>query len=271
MTVRAVVTPHAMYAVTGTGYKPAGSILLNGQKVNPLTQSDLVAALNASVLCNGAELSQDEHDTWSIVGDPTEGALLVAAQKAGVNLSAVRDDHPLVAELPFDARRKCMSMVRRLTSEHLVVYTKGAPDVVLQFCSTGLVNGAVVPMDTSLMDAMLQANERLAGEALRVLAVAMRELPDSETALTPEVVEHDMTFLGLIAMINVVISLYYYLLVIKAAYLTEPRDETGPLVVSPSIRILAAALASGMVVAGFFPTYLMEIADSAARVLLSGR
>ncbi|MCE5192396.1 cation-translocating P-type ATPase, partial [bacterium] len=202
MTVRAVVTPHATYAVTGTGYKPTGSILLNGQKVNPLTQSDLVAALNASVLCNGAELSQDEHDTWSIVGDPTEGALLVAARKAGVNLSAVRDDHPLVAELPFDARRKCMSMVRRLTTERLVVYTKGAPDVVLQFCSTGLVNGVVVPMDTSLMDTMLRANERLAGEALRVLAVAMRELPDSDTALTPEVVERDMTFLGLIAMMD---------------------------------------------------------------------
>jgi len=76
--------------------------------------------------------------------------------------------------------------------------------------------------------------------------------------------------LVLIAMINVVVSLYYYLLVIKAAYLTEPREETGPQAVSLSIRILAAALASGMVVAGFFPTYLMEIADSAVQVLLSG-
>jgi len=202
MTVRAVVTPQATYAVTGTGYEPTGSLQLDGQDIDAMTRDDLSAALSAGVLCNGAELSQDEYDTWSIVGDPTEGALLVAAQKAGLDLAAAREDQPLVAELPFDARRKSMSMVRRLAAERLAVYAKGAPDVVLRFCSSALLDGAVVPMDRTLLDAMLRANEQLAGQALRVLAVARRELPDTDTILTPEAVERDMTFLGLIAMMD---------------------------------------------------------------------
>jgi Ca2+-transporting ATPase len=202
MTVRAVVTPQATYAVTGTGYDPTGTVQVDGEAIDAGTREDLLAALRASVLCNGAELSQDEYDTWSIVGDPTEGALLVAARKAGLDLSAARDDQPLVAELPFDARRKCMSMVRRITGERLAVYAKGAPDVVLRFCSTALVDGAVVPMDTALMDAMLRANEGLAGQALRVLAVARRDIPDTDAELTPEAIERDMTFLGLIAMMD---------------------------------------------------------------------
>ena len=202
MTVRAVVTPQATYAVTGTGYEPTGSLQFDGQDIDATTRQDLVAALNAGVLCNGAELSQDEYDTWSIVGDPTEGALLVVARKAGVDLAPARDDQPLVAELPFDARRKCMSMVRRFTAGRLAVYTKGAPDVMLRSCSAALVDGSVVPMDRTLLDAMLGANEQLAGQALRVLAVARRELPDTDADLTPEAVERDMTFLGLIAMMD---------------------------------------------------------------------
>jgi Ca2+-transporting ATPase len=202
MTVRAVVTPHATYAVTGTGYDPTGSIQADGEDINVATRGDLAAALSASVLCNGAELSQDEYDTWSIVGDPTEGALLVVAQKAGIQLPLILDEQPLIAELPFDARRKCMSMVRRFTTGHLAVYTKGAPDIILRFCTNALVDGAVVPMDGALMDAMLHANERLAGQALRVLAVARRELPETNEMLTPEAVERDMAFLGLVAMMD---------------------------------------------------------------------
>ncbi len=202
MTVRAVVTPHADYAVTGSGYAPAGAIEMNGKRADTDTCPDLEAVLESSVLCNGAELSQDEEGTWSVIGDPTEGALLVAAQKAGIERSLVLDEHLLVAELPFDARRKCMSMIRRGAGKHMAVYTKGAPDVVLGFCSTVLTDGSAVAMDAETRDAMIQANERLAKQALRVLAVARRELPQAGEPLTPEAMEHDMTFLGLVAMMD---------------------------------------------------------------------
>jgi len=202
MTVCTVVTPDATYAVTGIGYDPSGAIQLGGEDIDPSTRPDLMAALRASVLCNGAELSHDDHGTWSVVGDPTEAALLVAAQKSGVDPASVWEDQPLVAELPFDARRKCMSMIRRDNGGGPVVYAKGAPDVVLGFCPTALVDGTVVPMNEILRGRILASNEALAGQALRVLAVARRTLEDDGGTFAPESVERDMTFLGLMAMMD---------------------------------------------------------------------
>ncbi|MFZ2412621.1 MAG: cation-translocating P-type ATPase [Candidatus Cryosericum sp.] len=202
MTVRTVVTPEATYAVTGVGYEPTGMIQVDGRDVDPSTRNDLMTALEAAILCNGADLSQDEHGAWSVVGDPTEGALLVAAQKTGIERASVWEDQPLVAELPFDARRKCMSMIRRDEGGRLVVYTKGAPDVVLGFCPSALVDGVAVPLDDNLRERILASNEALATQSLRVLAVAQRRLEDDGGTFAPESVERDMTFLGLIAMMD---------------------------------------------------------------------
>jgi Ca2+-transporting ATPase len=202
MTVRTVVTPDATYTITGTGYEPIGAVQLDGKGVDPSVRDDLMTALYAAVLCNGADLSQDEDGAWSVVGDPTEGALLVAAEKTGIDRAAAGEDQPLVAELPFDARRKCMSMIRRGDSDRLVVYTKGAPDVVLRFCPSALVDGTVVPMDETLRGRILTSNNALAGQALRVLAVAHRTQVDEGSTFAPESVERDMTFLGLIAMMD---------------------------------------------------------------------
>jgi Ca2+-transporting ATPase len=202
MTVRSVVTPDATYAIMGIGYDPRGAIQLGGKDIDPSARGDLMAALYAGVLCNGADLSQDDHGTWSVAGDPTEGALLVAAQKTGIDRATAWEDQPLVAELPFDARRKCMSMIHRDDSGRLVVYTKGAPDVILGFCPGALVDGAVVPMDKKLQGHILASNEALAGQALRVLAVARRTHADEGSTFAPESVERDMTFLGLIAMMD---------------------------------------------------------------------
>ena len=202
MTVRTVVTPDATYAVTGIGYEPSGSIQVSGEDIDPGTHPDLMTALRAGVLANAAELSQDEQGTWSVVGDPTEGAILVAAQKTGIDPATEGEGQPLVTELPFDARRKCMSMIRKSDSGRLIVYTKGAPDVILGFCRSVLVEGAIVPMEDNLRHRLLTSNEQLAGQALRVLAVARRSLEDDDNDLAPESLERDMTFLGLIAMMD---------------------------------------------------------------------
>ena len=202
MTVRAVVTPGTTYGVTGVSYEPAGAIQVDGEDVDPSTRSDLMTVLQAAALCNGADLSQDEQGAWFVVGDPTEGALLVAAQKIGIDRASFWEERPLVAELPFDARRKCMSMIRRDEDGRLVVYTKGAPDVVLGFCRSAFVDGTAVPFDDNLRERILASNEALATQALRVLAVARRRLEDDGGSLVPESVERDMTFLGLIAMMD---------------------------------------------------------------------
>lgn len=202
MTVRAVVTPDASYTLTGIGYEPSGSIQLGGEDIDARVHGDLMSALYASVLANAAELSQDEDGAWSVVGDPTEGALLVAAEKAGINRTGSGEDQPIVAELPFDARRKCMSMIRKDDRGQLVVYTKGAPDVILGFCPSVLVDGAVIPLDEQLRERTVASNEALAGQALRVLAVARRNQVDEGSTFAPESVERDMTFLGLIAMMD---------------------------------------------------------------------
>lgn len=202
MTVRVIVTPDATYNVTGVGYEPTGAIQTDDGGATPSERRDLVAALKAAVLCNAADLSQDELGAWSVVGDPTEGALLVAAQKIEIEKAAVSEEQPLVAELPFDARRKCMSMIRRDNTGRLVVYTKGAPDVVLGFCSSALADGAVAPLDEHLREHILASNEALAARALRVLAVAQRSPLDDGGTLSPESVERNMTFLGLIAMMD---------------------------------------------------------------------
>ncbi len=202
MTVRTVVTPDTAYGVTGVGYEPTGTIQVDGEDVDPSARNDLMTALEAAVLCNGADLSQDEHGAWSVVGDPTEGALLVAAQKIGIDRASSWEERPLVAELPFDARRKCMSMIRRDQDGRLVVYTKGAPDVVLGFCPSALVDGTAAPLDENLRERILTSNEALAAQTLRVLAVARRRLEDDGGTLVPESVERDMTFLGLIAMMD---------------------------------------------------------------------
>ena len=202
MTVRAVVTPEGEYAITGVGYQPVGSVLMGDAAIDPADRGDLTAALLAGVLANAAELSQNEDGAWSVVGDPTEGALLVAAKKAGIEPFAAGEDAPLVTELPFDSIRKCMSMIRRGDDRHLTVVTKGAPDVVLGFCTTVLRDGKAVRMDEQERRRFLAANEKLAEQALRVLAVARRSIPADATDLSPEALERDMTFLGLIAMID---------------------------------------------------------------------
>lgn len=202
MTVTTVTTPAAAYAVTGSGYGPEGSVLCEGKAIDPVRCNDLIAALRAGVLCNGAQLVRNDQDQWSVAGDPTEGALLVAAGKAGIDRDTTWQEEPLVTELPFDATRKCMSMIRKKTPDDLIVYTKGAPDVVAAFCTRVLSFEGSVPMDPAFRKRILAANESLAGRALRVLALAIRNLPAEEEDLTPASVERDMTFLGLIAMMD---------------------------------------------------------------------
>ena len=145
---------------------------------------------------------------WTIVGDPTEAALRVAAQKGGIDLEAEARRTPRIRELPFDSRRKRMSTIHT-DSDTQLVYVKGAPKEVLALCPMCARNGQDLPLDDPLRTSIIAANDDYARNGLRVLAVASRPLPaaarsesKSCSEFTPESIESDLTFLGLMAMMD---------------------------------------------------------------------
>jgi Ca2+-transporting ATPase len=182
--------------VTLSPSTPALSDVAGGDQSLPAGLRDL---LTASVLCNGARL-QEEHGTWRIIGDPTEGALLVVAAKAQLLREPLEGEHVFVGEVPFDPERKMMTVIRRL-GEGLVAYVKGAPDGLLPHCTQYMTTeGHVIPLTDAVCQQILVANRAFAQGALRVLAVAHRPLPQQPSAFHAQDLERDLIFLGLLAM-----------------------------------------------------------------------
>jgi P-type Ca2+ transporter type 2C len=200
MTVRAVWTSRSPFEVTGTGYDPAGEFLKDSAAVNPRTHPDLIKVLTVGVLCNNAQLTVDGGPT-SVFGDPTEIAILSAAAKAGVWKGEEEDTFEMVEEIPFDSERKKMSIVRR-ADQDLTAFTKGAPDLLLRDCTYILEDGAERPLTEADRERIMQANDGYAGQALRVLAVAFRNLDQEPHSYAAETIERDLTFAGLVAMID---------------------------------------------------------------------
>ncbi|HWQ57869.1 MAG TPA: cation-transporting P-type ATPase, partial [Clostridia bacterium] len=204
MTVSNLWLPEAKLKVTGVGYAPEGEIVReDGSKK---AAGGLDALLCAAGLCNNARLvpPDEEAPRWTILGDPTEAAMLVAAKKAGIDLRAREAECPRVRELPFESGRKRMSTVHDPDSGR-IAYVKGSPKEVLDLCSAYRNNGGTKPMDDAFRDKVMAANDEYARGGLRVLAVAVRELdsaglPRSLSDYTPELIETDLTFLGLVAM-----------------------------------------------------------------------
>jgi Ca2+-transporting ATPase len=186
------------FVVTGSGYDPRGEIHEADGDGAATARPGLPAAvrtlLSAATLCNGAELHRNGH--WHPVGDPTEAALLVAAAKLGLLKEQLVADHPFVSEVPFDAERKMMTVVRRDGHDgSRTAYVKGAVDVLLSRCTTAITaEGAVVPFDERRKASVLSQNHAFAGDALRVLAIASRPLRQQADP------ERDLIFLGLAAM-----------------------------------------------------------------------
>jgi P-type Ca2+ transporter type 2C len=197
MTVTSLYVDGCRFGCTGEGYAPAGEILEAGRTLPSSHPVDEV--LIASVLCNGAVLTQ-VHGAWRILGDPTEGALLVAAGKRGLWKERLEAGQPFAAEIPFDPARKMMTVVRR-TPTGFMAYSKGAPDVLLQRCTSRFTaDGHVEPMEERHRMQILTVNAALGHEALRVLAIARRPLVQMPDTCRAHELEQDLAFLGLAAM-----------------------------------------------------------------------
>lgn len=216
MTVRKIWASDRLFSVSGDGYTPRGEFSLDGEAVQPRDHADLCKLLTVMALCNDAYLEtsgvETEQLTYRILGDPTEGSLVVAAAKAGLWRHELQDNLPRVAEIPFDSDRKRMTTIHRnhasasclLGDAPYFACVKGAPDVVLSLCTHWLHEGRLIPLTEADRRKILDMNASLAGEALRVLGGAIRgldALPD-EAQLQPVELERNLVFLGLMGMID---------------------------------------------------------------------
>ena len=206
MTVRVVVTASGRLDFEGTGYEPLGAVRRHGGgAIDGALRLELVRALSAADRANNAVLQQDG-GRWTVQGDPTEGALIVAARKAGLEDEALDARFGRVAEVPFSSERKLMSTIHTDTErqERLLALTKGAADVLLARCSRELIGAGARPLTADRRAEIVTINEELAGQALRTLGVGFRSVPKDGSARDQldERIEHDLVFLGLIGMID---------------------------------------------------------------------
>ena len=208
MTVRVVATASGRVTFEGFGYEPKGEMRREGGgPIDGLLRIELERALAAADRASNATIHECD-GRWTVQGDPTEGALLVAARKAGLDAQTLDKRLPRVGEVPFSSERKLMSTIHRDMDEQPrgIVFTKGAPDVLLTRCSFEVLGSERRPLTPSRRAEILQANEALAGEALRTLGVAGLFLPAdalAAQAASPDArVEQDLVFAGLIGMLD---------------------------------------------------------------------
>jgi magnesium-transporting ATPase (P-type) len=201
MTVREIYISDLSIKVTGVGYEPRGEFTgEKGEPIPPRFGNLLDLTLRAATLCNNAQLRAPENgNSWHILGDPTEGALLVAASKKGERPESIRERYPRIHENPFSSSRKMMSVICS-EEDGRTVYVKGAPREVLEKCVSIAHNEGLKPLGDEEREKILTKNDEYALSALRVLALAMRKLDKRASSYDADSVEKDLVFLGLAAM-----------------------------------------------------------------------
>jgi len=230
MTVRELHFNKDTFAeIKGIGYEPIGEIEISRPNIEPIIigknnnpsattpppletlekhNRDIFAPLKlialTGTLCSEAKLVEEEDGTHSLVGDPTEGAILTMIKKAGFNFEDFENKYSFLAKLPFDSSRKMMSaVVKHLHTSEILVLTKGAPQAILDKCTGIFVDGKKVDLDKETRAKILKNNEEMAKNALRVIAFAYKEMPKKEREnYTEAVTENNLTFLGLAGMMD---------------------------------------------------------------------
>ena len=206
------------FRVTGEGYSPIGQFLQKDSPFNPVRDPDTSLLLHGGLLCNDAHLEQTAGEkgepAWRVVGDPTEGALVVAAAKAGLWRKEVEKELPRVQEIPFDSERKRMTTIHKtngmagqaaklcFSCPPIVAFVKGAPDIVLDLCDFVFENNVRASLSDGRRKEILEAVTDMAGHALRVLGVAYRPLDGIPDTCDSDTIERQLTFIGLLGIID---------------------------------------------------------------------
>jgi len=202
MTVRRLYAGNQSIEVSGVGYEPKGEFQKGSDKVDVSSHQEVSLLLKIGSLCNNAHLEQDEKGQWRIIGDPTEGALIVVAEKTGLQQKILTEQYPRIGEVPFTSERKRMSTVHVAPEKHKIAFVKGAPEVVLDKSTRILEGGKEKRLTPSARKKILEINEEMASSALRVLAMAYKPVPDDVNEFNEETIEKDLVFVGLQGMID---------------------------------------------------------------------
>jgi Ca2+-transporting ATPase len=201
MTVRRLYVGGRWVEVTGEGYVPEGEFHSDGHRLNVEDEPALALHLRIGALCNDAVLTMEDDRSGSIFGDPTEGALVVAAGKAGMTKEKLEKIFPRLDEIPFQSEKLYMATFHpSLGSEGRVAYVKGAPEKILSLSKHQFKGSDIVSMEEADVRAVLQANETMAGEAMRVIATAYVDLPGDLEDLEDEHIRGNLVFVGLSGM-----------------------------------------------------------------------
>ena len=196
MTVTEIYANNTLIKITGEGYTPKGDFIHAGSEQPDTRNIELLLKIGA--LCNDSRLNHNEK--WEIFGDPTEGSLLVSAEKLGLKKTKLEKNFPRIDEIPFDSERKCMTTIHKINNEN-IAYIKGAPDVIINKCKYLYIDGKVNRLTEEDKKRILKINHYMAKKALRVLGFAYKSLPGSYNPVSEEL-ENDLIFVGLQAMFD---------------------------------------------------------------------
>jgi P-type Ca2+ transporter type 2C len=201
MTVQRIYMGDEVVKVTGVGYEPEGEFLAKDRKIDPQNEQ-LRILLTAATLCNDAKLERDTtSERWMIKGDPTEGALIVAAAKADLWKEDLEKQQPRIGEIPFSSETKRMTTMHMTSAGKKIAYMKGAPEIVLGKCTKILANGRVSKLTEDNRARIIEENEAIARQALRTLGFAFKEVPESVNTCDDKI-ETDFVFIGIMGMID---------------------------------------------------------------------
>lgn len=203
MTVREVWVDFETIQVTGSGYEPTGDFLLDKKPLPDRHKPSLTLLSKTASFCNNARLvpPSGENKSWKILGDPTEAALLVAAEKSGFIYNNELKKYPRSSELPFDSKRKRMTTVN-FSETGKTAYIKGSPKEVLDLCNQISTSEGIKPLSDDDRDRIMSQNDSYARESLRVLGMAWREVDDDMDIAKADEIEKDLVFVGLMAMMD---------------------------------------------------------------------
>lgn len=222
MVVQSVYTNNSAFRVTGEGYAPTGDFQLDGAKIPVDEYPEISALLVACAVCNDSVLQQDKGD-WVILGDPTEGALVTLAGKAGIEKDQWNSKLPRVGEFPFSSERKRMSVICQveevatgeasvtsvdpaiagfLQSENYLMFTKGSPELTLARCTQIHLGTKSAPVSDEQRQQILAENDQMASKGLRVLGFAYKPLPENPPEGSDETSEQNLVWLGLVGMLD---------------------------------------------------------------------
>ena len=196
MTVKKVWVNNNTINISGAGYEPIGEFSLNGKKIDPKKSDELNFMLNISLLCNNSKLTKNDKNEYSLIGDPTEGSLVVMGEKAGLKSDILKKKYARLSEIPFDSETKRMITINNYENKKYA-FSKGALHELLKICSKVLVDGKEKTLDKKMLEKIFEQEKIMGEEALRVLGFAYKKLGSKDSK---KLNEKDFVFLGLVGM-----------------------------------------------------------------------